>query len=163
MAILDHFGYWAQPLRDFDDPLWFDKDSFVPWLEHIKDNRRLHLIRDPSVEGDVNKKLQVSKKKIESGLGLKIKKEASPDPSTATKCKPKPKKESAKGSKKTRSAKEVPPASSSESEGEAPVTTGTKSRPTTAGKSPRALKDIPKGPSKEGSDIDTTNSESDGQ
>ncbi|MCG8623378.1 MAG: hypothetical protein MJE68_15470 [Proteobacteria bacterium] len=150
-------------MKDFDDPLWFDKDSFVPWLEHIKDNRRLHLIKDPSVEGDVNKKLQVSRKKIEAGLGVKIKKEPSPEPPTTTKRKPKPKKEPAKGSKKAKSTKEVPRASSSESEGEASVPSGTKSRPTIAGKSPRTFKDVPKGPTREGSDIDTSNSESDGQ
>ena len=57
MAILDHFGYRAHPLRDHDDPLWFDRDGFIPWLEHVKENKRLHMIGDRSVEGETNKKV----------------------------------------------------------------------------------------------------------
>ena len=163
---MDHFGYRAQPLRDHDDPLWFNKDSFLPWLEHVRDTQILHLIRDPSVEGDVNKKFTVTKKKIESKLGsgseVKVeKKEGSPEPSTTPgKRKSKSKKETGRGSKKSRVPKEVQYASSTESDPEPEVSTGTKSRPTTGGKSPRVHhKNLPKG----GSDIDTSNSETDGQ
>ena len=74
MAVLDHFGYKTQPIRDYDDPLWFDRDGFIPWLEHIKDHRRLHMIKDPSVKGDKDKKLQVTNEKIQSELNTKVRK-----------------------------------------------------------------------------------------
>ena len=164
MAILDHFGYQAQSLRDHDDPLWFNKDGFLPWLEHVRDTRILHLIRDPSVERDINKKLSVTGKKIESKMKSEIKvekREGSPDPSaTSSKRKSRSKKDSGKGSKKSKVPKGVPYASSTESEPEPEISTGTKSRPTTGGKSPRVHhKSLPKG----GSDIDTSSSETEGQ
>ena len=159
---MDHFGYWTHPLRDHSDPLWFSKDSFLPWLEHVRDTRILHLICDPSVEGDINKKLSVTKKKIESKLGSEIKvekREVSPEPgASASKRRSRAKKESGGVSKKPRVPKEVQ-YSSTESDPEPKLSTGTKSRPTTGGKSPRVHKSLPKG----GSDIDTSNSETNGQ
>ena len=163
MAILDHFGYRAHPLRDHDDPLWFDRDGFIPWLEHVKENKRLHMIGDRSVEGETNKKFQVTKKKIESKLKSAVKSERddSPEPSSI-KRKSKPKKESGKSSKKAKASKGASRSSSSESEPE--FTPGTKSRPHKAGKSPRTFShDTLKGSTRDGSDIDTNSSETDGQ
>ena len=165
MAILDHFGYRAHPLRDHDDPLWFDRDGFIPWLEHVKENKRLHMIGDRSVEGETNKKFQVTKKKIESKLKSPVKPErdVSPEPSSI-KRKSKPKKESGKSSKKAKASKGASRSSSSESEPEPEFTPGTKSRPHKAGKSPRAFShDALKGSTCDGSDIDTSSSETDGQ
>ena len=166
MAILDHFGYRAHPLRDHDDPLWFDRDGFIPWLEHVKENKRLHMIGDRSVEGETNKKFQVTKKKIESKLKSSIKSErdVSPEPSSPIKRKTKPKKEPGKSSKKAKASKGVSRSSSSESEPEPEFTPGTKSRPHKAGKSPRTFShDALKGTTRDGSDIDTNSSETDGQ
>ena len=165
MAILDHFGYRAHPLRDHDDPLWFDRDGFIPWLEHVKENKRLHMIGDRSVEGETNKKFQVTKKKIESKLKstVKPKRDVSPEPSSI-KRKSKPKKESGKSSKKAKASKGASRSSSSESEPEPEFTPGTKSRPHKAGKSPRTFShDALKGSTRDGSDIDTSSSETDGQ
>ena len=165
MAILDHFGYWSHPLRDHDDPLWFDRDGFIPWLEHVKENKRLHMIGDQSVEGETNKKFQVTKKKIESKLKSTVKPErdVSPEPSSI-KCKSKPKKESGKSSKKAKASKGASRSSSSESEPEPEFTPRTKSRPHKAGKSPRTFShDALKGSTRDGSDIDTSSSETDGQ
>ena len=165
MAILDHFGYRAHPLRDHDDPLWFDRDGFIPWLEHVKENKRLHMIGDRSVEGETNKKFQVTKKKIESKLKSTVKSERdiSPEPSSI-KRKSKPKKESGKSSKKAKASKGASRSSSSESEPEPEFTPGTKSRPHKAGKSPRTFShDALKGATRDGSDIDTNSSETDGQ
>ena len=118
------------------------------------------------MEGDVNKKFTVTKKTIESKLGsgseVKIKKkEGSPEPSaTPGKRKTKSKKEAGRGSKKPKVPKEIHYASSTESDPEPEISTGTKSRPTTGGKSPRVHhKNLPKG----GSDIETSSYETDGQ
>ena len=165
MVILDHFGYRAHPLRDHDDPLWFDRDGFIPWLEHVKENKRLHIIGDRSVEGETNKKFQVTKRKIESKLKSAVKPERddSPEPSSI-KRKSKPKKESGKSSKKAKASKGASRSSSSESEPEPEFTPGTKSRPHKAGKSPRTFShDTLKGSTRDGSDIDTSSSETDGQ
>ena len=170
MAVLDHFGYKTQPIRDYDDPLWFDRDGFIAWLEHIKDNRRLHMIKDPSIKGDKDKKFQVTSEKIKSELGGKVRKgdlpkvkfereDSSPESPPAKQRKHKPKKDS-KGSKKTK----VPKGAShvrSDSETEA-TPSGTKSRPSTGGKSPRAFKTDLKASPRESSDIDTSSSETEG-
>ena len=68
MAIMDHFGYYTHPLRDHDDPLWYSKEDYLPWLEHMKDNKRLHIIKHPSVAGELNKRLSCTEKKIKSKL-----------------------------------------------------------------------------------------------
>ena len=46
MSILDHFGHLTHPVEDYDDPLWYNRDVFKPWLEHIKDSKRLIIIDD---------------------------------------------------------------------------------------------------------------------
>ena len=72
MAILDHFGYLTHPVEDYDDPLWYNRDDFKPWLEHIKDSKRLIIIDDSaaspkSSKPDVtHKKLQVTSDKIKA-------------------------------------------------------------------------------------------------
>ena len=68
MAIMDHFGYYTYPLREHDDPLWYKKEDFLPWLDHMKDNKRLHIIKHPSVTGDLNKRLSCTEKKIKAKL-----------------------------------------------------------------------------------------------
>ena len=60
MSILDHFGYKTMPLQDHKDPLWYNRTDFLPWIEHVKDAKRLSIIDDPSAEVEtLNKKLQV--------------------------------------------------------------------------------------------------------
>ena len=65
---MDHFGYLTHPLRDHDDPLWYSKEDYLPWLEHMKDNKRLHIIKHPSIAGELNKRLSCTEKKIKSKL-----------------------------------------------------------------------------------------------
>ena len=78
MAILDHFGYSTHPMEDYDDPLWYNRDDFRPWLEHIKDSKRLIIIDDsaaspkPSKPDAINKKLQVTSEKIKAKSGREI-------------------------------------------------------------------------------------------
>ena len=48
------------PLQDYEDPLWYNQTDFLPWIEHVKDAKRLSIIDDPSAEVEtLNKKLQV--------------------------------------------------------------------------------------------------------
>ena len=80
MAILDHFGYPTHPMEDYDDPLWHNKDDFKPWLEHIKDSKRLIIIDDSAASPKsskpdvIHKKLQVIKlkRKVEERLRLGV-------------------------------------------------------------------------------------------
>ena len=78
MAILDHFGYSTHPMEDYDDPLWYNRDDFRPWLEHIKDSKRLIIIDDsaaspkPSKPDVINKKLQVTSDKIKAKSGREV-------------------------------------------------------------------------------------------
>ena len=65
---MDHFGYYTYPLREHPDPLWYSREDYLPWLDHMKDNRRLHIIKHPSITGDLNKRLSCTEKKIKSKL-----------------------------------------------------------------------------------------------
>ena len=71
---MDHFGYYTQPLRSHADPLWFQRMDFMPWLEYMKEQKRLHIIKDPSVSGDLNKRLQCTEEKIKAQMkNMKVK------------------------------------------------------------------------------------------
>ena len=78
MAILDHFGYPTHPMGDYDDPLWYNQEDFKPWLEHIKDNKRLIIIDDSAASPKSNKpdvthkKLQVTSEKIKAKSGREV-------------------------------------------------------------------------------------------
>ena len=71
---MDHFRYYTQPLRSHADPLWFQRMDFMPWLEYMKEQKRLHIIKDPSVSGDLNKRLQCTEEKIKAQMkNMKVK------------------------------------------------------------------------------------------
>ena len=78
MAILDHFGYSTHPMEDYDDPLWYNRDDFKPWLEHIKDSKRLIIIDDSAASPKsskpdvIHKKLQVTSDKIKAKSGREV-------------------------------------------------------------------------------------------
>ena len=78
MAILDHFGYSTYPMEDYDDPLWYNRDDFKPWLEHIKDSKRLIIIDDSAASPKsskpdvIHKKLQVTSDKIKAKSGREV-------------------------------------------------------------------------------------------
>ena len=78
MAILDHFGYSTHPMEDYDDPLWHNRDDFKPWLEHIKDSKRLIIIDDSAASPKsskpdvIHKKLQVTSDKIKAKSGREV-------------------------------------------------------------------------------------------
>ena len=65
-------------MEDYDDPLWHNRDDFRPWLEHIKDSKRLIIIDDsaaspkPNKPDVINKKLQVTSDKIKAKSGREV-------------------------------------------------------------------------------------------
>ena len=174
---MDHFWYYTQPLRSHTDPLWFKRMDFMPWLENMKEQKRLHIIKDPSVSGDLNKRLQRTEEKIKAqmkNMKVKIKIEegesstaSAPKRKTEGKKKPERKKhKNIKAPSKESSPEpdadstdpivksEVSPVSSPKTE---------KGHPTTARKSPRDFSKLPPPTSAGGSDIDSEGSETDGQ
>ena len=174
---MDHFGYYTQPLRSYADPLWFKRMDLMPWLEYMKEKKRLHIIKDPSVSGDLNKRLQCTEEKIKThmrNIKAKIKIEegesstaSAPKRKTEGKKKPERKKhKSIKAPSKESlpepdadstypvTKPEVSPVSSPKTE---------KGHPTTAGKSPRDFSKLPPPTNAGGSDIDSEGSETDDQ
>ena len=51
MSILDHFGYPTKPLVEFNMLTYTDRASFMGYLNHIAERRRLEIILDPSASG----------------------------------------------------------------------------------------------------------------
>ena len=78
MALLDHFGYLTHPVENYNDPLWYNRDDFKPWLEHIKDSKRLIIIDDSAASPKsskpdvIHKKLQVTSDKIKAKSGREV-------------------------------------------------------------------------------------------
>ena len=168
MAILDHFGYLTHPMEDYDDPLWYNRDDFKPWLKHIKDNKRLMIIDDSAAgpksgKPDVtHKKLQVTSDKIKAKSGREVKARSyktEPDPMEGEPSVPKKRdgraeKKPKKGAKKTKVVHSSPRASPVREE---------VPRPTTGGKSPRVFSIKGPKPKRESSDVDTSSTESDSE
>ena len=63
MSILDHFGYATQPLVEYHMTMFTDRASFMGWLSHLSERRRLEIILDPRASGPSltkNKRVQVN-------------------------------------------------------------------------------------------------------
>ena len=164
MDILDHFGYLTHPVEDYDDPLWYNRDDFKPWLEHIKDSKRLVIIDDSAASPKSNKpdvthkKLQVTSDKIKAKSGREVRARSyktEPDPiegesSISKKRDGRAEKKPKKGAKKTKIVYSSPRASPAREE---------TPRPTTGGKSPRIFSIKGSKPKKESSDVDTSSTE----
>ena len=165
MAIMDHFGYYTYPLREHEDPLWYNKEDFLPWLEHMKDKKRLHIIKDPSIAGEFNKRLSCTEKKIKSKLAEVKLEEGESSSGSPPKRKSESKKKTEKKKHKSAKATSEEPQTQPEPAVKTEVTppSGEKAHPTTAGKSPRDFSKIPPEASAGGSDIDTDSSGTDGQ
>ena len=163
MAILDHFGYVTHPVEDYDDPLWYNQDDFKPWLEHIKDSKRLVII-DDSANPKLNKpdvthkKLQVTSDKIKAKSRREVRARSykiEPDPiegesSISKKRDGRAEKKPKKGAKKTKIVYSSPRASPAREE---------TPRPTTGGKSPRIFSIKGSKSKRESSDVDTSSTE----
>ena len=165
MAIMDHFWYYTYPLREHADPFWYSREDYLPWLDHMKDNKRLHIIKHPSVAGDLNKRLSCTEKKIKSKLTeIKLEEGKSSTASSPKRKSEGKKKQEKKKCKSTKVTFEEPPTQPEPVvKTEATPSSVEKAHPTTAGKSPRNFSKVPPEASAGGSDTDTDSSVTDGQ
>ena len=63
MAIMDHFGYPTRPLVEFNLSIYTERASFLGWLNHMSERRRLAITLDPAASEPArfkNKRIQAS-------------------------------------------------------------------------------------------------------
>ena len=63
MSIMDHFGYTTRPLVEFNLSIYTDRASFLGWLNHMSERRRLAITLDPAASEPArfkNKRVQAS-------------------------------------------------------------------------------------------------------
>ena len=63
MSIMDHFGYTTRPLVEFNLSIYTDRASFLGWLSHMSERRRLAITLDPAALEPArfkNKRVQAS-------------------------------------------------------------------------------------------------------
>ena len=63
MSIMDHFGYPTRPLVEFNLNIYTERTSFLGWLNHMSERRRLAITLDPAASDPArfkNKRIQAS-------------------------------------------------------------------------------------------------------
>ena len=63
MSIMDHFGYPTRPLVEFNLSIYTERASFLGWLSHMSERRRLAITLDPAASEPArfkNKRIQAS-------------------------------------------------------------------------------------------------------
>ena len=63
MSIMDHFRYTTRPLVEFNLSIYTDRASFLGWLSHMSERRRLAITLDPAASEPArfkNKRVQAS-------------------------------------------------------------------------------------------------------
>ena len=63
MSIMDHFGYTTRPLVEFNLSIYTERASFLRWLSHMSERKRLAITLDPAASEPArfkNKRVQVS-------------------------------------------------------------------------------------------------------
>ena len=63
MSIMDHFGYATRPLVEFNLSIYTDRASFLGWLNHMSERKRLAITLDPAsseLARFKNKRIQAS-------------------------------------------------------------------------------------------------------
>ena len=63
MSIMDHFGYPTRPLVEFNLSIYTERASFLGWLSHMSEGRRLAITLDPAASEPArfkNKRIQAS-------------------------------------------------------------------------------------------------------
>ena len=63
MSIMDHFGYPTRPLVEFSLSIYTERASFLGWLNHMSERRRLAITLDPAASEPArfkNKRIQAS-------------------------------------------------------------------------------------------------------
>ena len=85
MSIMDHFGYTTRPLVEFNLDIYTERASFLGWLSHMSERKRLAITLDPAASEPArfkNKRIQAS--------GVMMREESEPEvvpisPSSSTK------------------------------------------------------------------------------
>ena len=63
MSIMDHFGYATRPLVEFNLEIYTERASFLGWLNHMSERKRLAITLDPAASEPArfkNKRIQAS-------------------------------------------------------------------------------------------------------
>ena len=63
MSIMDHFGYATRPLGEFNLSIYTERASFLGWLSHMSERKRLAITLDPAASEPAkfkNKRIQAS-------------------------------------------------------------------------------------------------------
>ena len=63
MSIMDHFGYPTRPLVEFNLSIYTERPSFLGWLNHMSERKRLAITLDPAASEPArfkNKRIQAS-------------------------------------------------------------------------------------------------------
>ena len=63
MSIMDHFGYTTRPLVEFNLSIYTERASFLGWLSHMSERKRLAITLDPAASEPArfkNKRVQAS-------------------------------------------------------------------------------------------------------
>ena len=63
MSIMDHFGYTTRPLVEFNLDIYTERASFLGWLSHMSERKRLAITLDPAASELArfkNKRIQAS-------------------------------------------------------------------------------------------------------
>ena len=63
MSIMDHYGYATRPLVEYNLELYTNRASFLGWLEHMSERKRLTITLDPAASDPArtkNKRIQVT-------------------------------------------------------------------------------------------------------
>ena len=74
MSTMDHFGYTTRPLVEFNLSIYTERASFLGWLSHMSERKRLAITLDPAASEPArfkNKRIQAS--------GDMIKEESEPE------------------------------------------------------------------------------------
>ena len=96
MSIMDHFGYTTRPLVEFNIDIYTDRASFLGWLSHMSERKRLAITLDPAASEPArfkNKRIQASGDMIREDSEpevVPISPSSSSKPSSATKSSSKP-------------------------------------------------------------------------
>ena len=63
MSIMDHYGYTTRPLVEFNLDIYTERASFLGWLSHMSERKRLAITLDPAASEPArfkNKRIQAS-------------------------------------------------------------------------------------------------------
>ena len=63
MSIMDHYGYTTRPLVEFNLSIYTERASFLGWLSHMSERKKLAITLDPASSEPArfkNKRVQAS-------------------------------------------------------------------------------------------------------